>query len=57
LSPELGTARMLAVTSGAKVAERLKRAQPRATVCYIQSPILNAYSNLDALAENSRVTF
>lgn len=56
LSPDLGTARMLAVTSGAKVAERLRRARPRAKVCYILSPILHAYPNLDALAENSHVT-
>jgi hypothetical protein len=56
LSPELGTARMLAVTSGAKLAERLRRARPRAKVCSIHSPILNAYPNLDALAQNARVT-
>ena len=56
LSPELGTARMLAVTSGAKVAERLRRARPRAKVCFILSPTLNAYPNLDALAPNARVT-
>jgi hypothetical protein len=55
LSPELGTARMLAVTSGAKVAERLRRARPRAKVCFILSPTLNAFPKLDAPAQNARV--
>lgn len=56
LSPELGTARMLAVTSGVKVAERLNRARPRSHVCFVLSPILTAYPNMDARAENAQVT-